>query len=67
MPEPFKHIGGYMTLNICVSGHQIILKSLQFTNQVRMDNSIICLILPTFAILIHSIGTSIYLSIAMAP
>ena len=32
-----------------------------------VDNSIICLILPTFAILIHSIGTSIYLSIAMAP
>ena len=31
-PMPFKHICGYITLYICVSGHQIILKSLQFTN-----------------------------------
>ena len=67
MPEPFKHIGGYIPLYISVSGHQIILKSLQFTNQVRMDNSIICLNLPTIAILIHSIGTSIYSSVAMEP
>ena len=67
MPEPFKHIGGYITLYICVSGHQIIQKSLQFPNQVRMDNSIICLMLPTIATPIHSTGTSIYSSIAAAP
>ena len=70
-PMPFKHICGYITLYICDSGHQIILKSLQFTNHVRIDNSIICLILPTIAVLIHwadigiytlihSSGTSIY-------
>ena len=56
----FKHICGYITLHICVSGHQIILKSLQITNHVRMDNSIICLILSTIATLIHWSGTSIY-------
>ena len=56
----FKHICGYITLYICVSGHQIILKSLQFTNHVRIDNSIICLILPTIAVLIHWADTSIY-------
>ena len=37
-----------------------MLKSLQFTNHVRMDNSIICMILPTIATLIHWTGTSIY-------
>ena len=56
----FKHIYGYITLHICVSGHQIILKSLQITNHTRMDNSILCLILSAIATLIHSTGTSIY-------
>ena len=59
-PMPFKHICGYTTLYICVSGHEIILKSLQFTNHIRIDNSIICLILPTIAVLIHWADTSIY-------
>ena len=48
--EPFKHTSGQIILCICVSGHQFTLKSLQFTNT---DNSIICLILPTIAKLIH--------------
>ena len=47
-----------ISLYICVFGHLLILKSLQFTNHVRMDNSIICVILPTT--LIHWTGTSIY-------
>ena len=59
-PVPFKHIYGYITPYICVFGHRIILKSLQFTSHVRMDNSIICVIIPTIAILIHWTGTSIY-------
>ena len=59
-PMPFKHICGYITLHVCVFGHQIIRKSLQFTNHVRMDNSIICLIIPVIATLIHWTNTSIY-------
>ena len=57
---PFKHICGYITLYTCVSGHQIILKYLQFTNHIRMDNSITCLILPAIATPIHWTDTSIY-------
>ena len=59
-PVPFKHIYGYITLYICVFGHRSILKSLQFTNHVRMENSIIYVFLPTIATLIHWTGTSIY-------
>ena len=59
MPEPFKHICGYIILYICVSGYQFIRKSSQLTNAVRMDDSIICLFLPTIAKLIHWNGTNI--------
>ena len=45
---------------ICVFGHQITLKSLQFIIHIRVDNNIICLILPTIATLIHWTDSSIY-------
>ena len=59
----FKHICRYIILYTCVSGHQIILKGLQFTSHVRIDNSIIWQILPTIATLIHWTDTSIYILI----
>ena len=43
---------------ICVFGHQIILKDLKLTNQVRMDHNDIRLIFTSIATLIHSTGTS---------
>ena len=60
-PVPLEHICGCIILYICVFGHPIILKSLQFTNHIRMDNSIIFPIFPTIATLIHWTGTNQYL------